>query len=225
LPDSPVSPTALVAFCLMASSLLAARPAGADEPPASRLFAGVGAGLNHDYLSVDGRPSLSEESGVDYGLELGYARDVVGRRLALTGIARFGTWTDGFSRDAGESRQKLDLRLAPELRLRLQPGRLSSDIGVSLGGGPSFAFAKGRRYRTVLEEYRPGVGLNGGGRFFASFFSQSGHGAYGALDLTFYALFITHHAEVLGDPSRSADSRYRYVGGELFARGGYVLSF
>lgn len=192
-------------------------------PPRLREFSvGLGIGADADWLSIDGGPrvyQIGNSTDFSYKLELGYTRKL-SPMLGLSALLRGGTWSDDWSASAGEHRERMDLRVSPEIRTP------HGGLKLSLGLGPTLAGIEPAKHWTVHESYGPGVGFNVAGRLTGTIHipgEQSG--LYAAADLSFFWIWIRHQASVDGDPSLQVDERFLFSGYSLCLNAGYTHSW
>jgi hypothetical protein len=215
------------ALVVGAAFVTLARPADADESTRatrSRVLAGLGTGITSTSLSIDGRSGNAQGGVFVASLEAGYAHDFSGSRWGLGALVRFGNWPDDWTAESGETRQRLELHVAPEFRIRRDGAPVKVEVVLSLGGGPSFAFFQPARHRALREEYGVGTGFHFGPRGIALFSLRERLGIYLGSDFAYYAIWVRHRAEI-ASAGLSATSRYRYSGLDLMARGGFAYAF
>ncbi len=218
--------TRLTLGLALALVVLAPDVDAADDPPKttqSQVLVGAGAGVTGTALSIDGRRAVAQGGGSFHSsAEAGYTR-YFGPHWGVGALLRFGNWLDDWSSASGESRQRLELRFAPEFRSRHE-SPVITEVSLSLGGGPSLAFFQPAEHRALREEYGLGAGFHAGPRAAAAFLFQGGLGMYLAADVAYYVVWVRQHAEIASAGLR-ATSHYRYDGIELMAHGGLSYSF
>lgn len=214
-------------IALCASAAHAAGPASEttstadwDEPFRFQLSGGFGIGGDSDGLSIDGGPDVHQSgSSSDFTkrYELGFALKV-NSVMRLSAMLLGGDWSDDWSASAGERRERIDLRLSPEVSLL-------NRFKISLGLGPTLAGIEPAQHRAVKESYGTGVGFNAGGRMTVMFRLGRSLGGYLAVDQSFFWIWMRHRATVDGNPSLAVDERFKFSGRSTCFSAGLTYSW
>lgn len=189
----------------------------------TEISGGLSVGPILSAANVDGEKVETLGASLAVAGEASYARGIYGKHLGLVGIARFGTWPDGWSAQAGEDRYRADFALGALTRWKLGIGVDAASISAALAFGPTVSWIDTPAHVSISEQYSLGGGLNCGLRMRLAVPLTGPHGVVLDFSGWFHSTWLQRESQVLGT-NNIASQDYRFLDLQGLLTIGYVFS-
>jgi len=229
---------ALLTVCWIGTAQSKGKSHKPTHPQRFRIFGGgISEGPLEKSMTLDGK-AVDEGPGqvASLGFMAGYEHTLLGRYGSMMGLARWEWWPTDGSQDAGESRMRLDLGVAPvasvPFRFRLlraeKPMRLRvyayTPVGLTL------PWIEAGPHRGISQSYRAGRGYHYGamlGLALRSSPARNGRAGGGFVELGYlvHRMSFSHEVQTTSPPIRIVAEEARFVERSIVLSAGVELLF